>query len=118
MLEAIGKLLRIASVAICALVAVSFLIFAADQTKSASASQQAELRTGPEVAAAGPGAKSHENGFHKAIDDAASTFTSPFAGIVSAAQSEWANQAVKLLLALLVYGFGLGYLARVIRVRT
>ena len=31
--------------------------------------------------------------------------------------SQWAIRGVRLLLALLVYGFGLGYLARVIRVR-
>ena len=54
---------------------------------------------------------------HKKIDEASDYFTSPFAGIVSGSSSEWVVRGVKLLLALLVYGFGLGYLARVIRVR-
>ena len=43
--------------------------------------------------------------------------TSPFSGIVSASSSEWADHGVRLLLALLVYGFGLGFLARALRVR-
>ena len=54
---------------------------------------------------------------HKAIDEASNDFTSPFAGIVSGSSSEWAIHGVKLLLALLVYGFGLGYLRASIRVR-
>jgi hypothetical protein len=36
---------------------------------------------------------------------------------VVSSSSEWTTRSVKLLLALLVYGFGLGYLARVVRVR-
>ncbi len=49
---------------------------------------------------------------HKELDEASNELTSPFEGIVSASESEWASHGVKLLLALLVYGFGLGYLLR------
>ncbi|MHB8532842.1 MAG: hypothetical protein ACYDC2_08980 [Solirubrobacteraceae bacterium] len=117
MIGAIGKLLRFASVGICVLVALSFLIFAVDQAKSASGEQQTALREGTERGSTVPGSKRHKNSFHKAVDEAAETFTSPFSEIVTASQSEWAEQGVKLLLALLVYGFGLGYIARVFRVR-
>jgi hypothetical protein len=117
-LGAIGKLLRLASIVICVLVSLSFLIFAADQTKSASGGQQTALRNGSERGSTVADSKQHKNGFHKAIDEAASTFTSPFADVVSASSSEWGSQMVKLLLALAVYGFGLGYVARLIRVRT
>jgi hypothetical protein len=116
-LAAICKLMRYASIGICVLVAVAFLIFAADQTKSASGGQQAALKSGASGGPAVNASAQRKNGFHKTIDDAASTFTSPFSGIVSASQSEWGDQMVKLLLALLVYGFGLGYAARFIRVR-
>ena len=117
MLPAIYKLLRVASIAICLIVGASFVVFAVDQTKSASSGQQAALKNGTERGSALADSRQHKNGFHKAIDEAASTFTSPFSGIVSASKSEWGDEMVKLLLALLVYGFGLGYLARFIRVR-
>lgn len=116
MLLALGKLLRFASIAICVLVALSFLIFAADKTKTASGGQQAALANGAEHGREAH-TKEKKSGFHKAIDEAASQFTSPFADIVSSASSEWGSQMIKLLLALLVYGFGLGYIARLIRVR-
>ncbi len=54
---------------------------------------------------------------HRTIDEASEELTSPFAGLVSGSSSEWVIRGVKLLLALAVYGFGLSYLARVLRVR-
>ena len=116
MVGAIGKLLRFASIAICLIVAASFLIFAVDQTRSASGGQQSALRSGSEHGSTVSSSKQHKSALRKGVDDAASTFTSPFAGIVSASQSEWGEEMVKLLLALVVYGFGLGYIARFIRV--
>jgi hypothetical protein len=114
-------LLGIASVVICVIVIASFLVFAIDQTKSASGHQQEELAGGPPVTnsskPASTGTRAHEGSVHKAIDEASGKLTSPFSGIVSGSSSEWATRGSKLLLALLVYGFGLGYLARALRVR-
>ncbi len=113
------RLLRIASVSICALVLVSFLVFAVQQTKEGSLHQQQEI-TSPAAAEASNHAKSaapHEGTLHKALTDTSNKLTAPFAGLVSSS-SEWASRGIKLVLALLVYGFGLGYLARVLRVRT
>jgi hypothetical protein len=119
--------MRLASIVICLIVGASFLTFAADQTKSASTEQQEELgslpagsngkptKSGPTESQ--PVAKKHENGFHKALDEASSKLTSPFAGVVSASAGEWATRGFRLVCALLVYGFGLGYLARTLRVR-
>jgi hypothetical protein len=112
MANAVVKLLRIASFVICLIVIASFTIFAVGQTKSASAHQQAEIsETSTKTGA------SHESSLHKRIDEASDQLTSPFAGIVSSSSGEWAVRGVNLLLALVVYGFGLGYLARVLRVR-
>ncbi len=111
--------MRLASLVICLIVIASFAIFAVDQTKGASAHQQQELTVGTR-AATGDSPKSaatHESGLHEAIDEASNQLTSPFSGITSGSSSEWAIHGVNLLLALAVYGFGLGYLARVIRVR-
>ena len=45
------------------------------------------------------------------IDDAASVLTAPFRSLVHS-NSDWARRIGYTLLALIVYGFGLGYLAR------
>lgn len=118
MLPSVVRLLRIASLLICLVVAASFLVFAIDQTKTASGHQQEQ------VAAIGPGAAStpakhgtHESSIHEGLDEASRTLTSPFAGIVSDSNSEWATRGGRLILALLVYGFGLGFIARTLRVR-
>jgi hypothetical protein len=111
----IVRLLRLASFVICLIVIASFVIFAAQQTKSAS-KQQTEAVSG-KSSASPPKTVTHESSLHKDIDEASTELTSPFAGIVSGSSSEWLIRGVKLLLALVVYGFGLSYLARVLRVR-
>ncbi len=100
---------------ICLIVIGSFAVFAVDQTKTASNHQAEEVNGETPSASKGPAKK--ENGLHKALDEASNELTSPFAGIVSNSSSEWLIRGVKLILALLVYGFGLGYIARVLRVR-
>jgi hypothetical protein len=120
----IVRLLRLASVAICLIVIASFGLFAINETKSASGRQQAQLAseapgatTGTRAASgAGTSAPKHESAVHEAIDEASGKLTSPFSGALSSS-SEWAKRSAELLLALLVYGFGLGYLARILRVR-
>ena len=113
--SSVAKLMRLASWIICLIVAASFLIFVVEQTSSASTHQQEELIEHP--SASGAPTVKHESTLHKKIDEASDFFTSPFAGIVSGSNSEWVIHGVKTVLALLVYGFALSYLARVIRVR-
>lgn len=113
MVSTIVKLMRMASLLICLIVILSFGLFVINQTHTASVHQTREL-TG-EVSS--PNAPAHEGTVHKAIDEASERLTSPFAGLVSGTSSEWASRGGKLLLALAIYGFGLGYLARVLRVR-
>jgi hypothetical protein len=121
----VSTLLRLGSRVACAIVLVSFALFAIDQAGSASAQQQNEVNESAPAGTAGAGAKPKstatakkgEGGAREAVDEASSTITSPFAGAVAGVHNEWASRGVRLLLALLVYGFGLGYLARVLRVR-
>jgi hypothetical protein len=117
----IVRLVRIASWVICLIVVASFVIFVVDQSSSASAHQTQEVTGGPSPASGegrGAGSSSaHESGLHKAIDEASDELTSPFAGLVSGSSSEWVVRGVKLLLALVVYGLGVGFLARVVLVR-
>jgi hypothetical protein len=113
----IVKLLRFASIVICAIVIASFAIFALGQTSSASKHQSEEVSGGPSVTTSAGSPKAHESSVHEAIDEASQQLTSPFAGVVSGSSSEWLIRGVKLLLALFVYGFGLSYVARVLHVR-
>ncbi|HEX5224609.1 MAG TPA: hypothetical protein VFW29_05715 [Solirubrobacteraceae bacterium] len=101
----------------CLIVAGSFIVFAADQTKNASGQQQEEIASGNPVTRANVSSTKHENSFHKGLDEASNTLTSPFAGVISGSSSEWLTRGVELLLALVVYGFLVGYLARMLAVR-
>jgi hypothetical protein len=114
--SSIAKLLRWASFVICLIVIASFTIFVVDQTSAASTHQQEALHGGG-VAAGTSSTSKQKSSLHKTIDEASDFFTSPFAGVVSGSNSQWLIHGVKTVLALLVYGFALGYLASVIRVR-
>jgi hypothetical protein len=113
----LAKLLRLASMAACLVVVVSFGIFVIDQTSTASTHQQEEVFGKPASTPSAATSTKSEDGAHRTIDEVANGLTSPFSSITSGSSSEWVIRGVGLLCALIVYGFGLGYLARVIRVR-
>lgn len=121
MLPALAKVMRLASVALCVIVVASFALFAINQTSSASGRQQQYLSSGVPATATrinpvgSPAPR--EGTVRRVLDEVAGEVTSPFSGITSGSNSEWVIRGVGLLLALLVYGFGLGFLARFIRVR-
>jgi hypothetical protein len=122
-LSSVAGLLRVASLVICLIVLGSFAIFVVDQTRGASTHQQ-ELSSGAATTTTSQGipgspktSTPHKGTLRRAIDDASDELTSPFAGVTSGSSGQWAIRGVKLLLALIVYGFCLGFLARVIRVR-
>ena len=133
-----ARSLRLASIAACLIAIASFALFAVNQTSSASAHQQGVLSgevplSSPENTAtaqppsAQPGGSTqprgsaastkHEGSAHRVIDEASNAITSPFAGVTSGWSSQWTIRGVKLLLVLAVYGFGLGFVARMVRAR-
>jgi hypothetical protein len=116
-LSSLAGLMRLASIVICLIVIASFAIFVVDQTNSASTHQQEALGGGPVATNSHKASPTHESTVHKTIDDASNELISPFSGITSGSSSQWAIRSIDLLLALIVYGFGLGFLARVIRVK-
>ncbi|MFZ1154206.1 MAG: hypothetical protein WAN93_04810 [Solirubrobacteraceae bacterium] len=105
------------SIVICLIAIASFLTFALDQTSSASNHQQAEVNA---AAPAGTttttssSSKGHESALHKTIDKAFAKLSSPFSGVTSGSKSQWTIQIVDTLLVLLVYGFGISFLARLL----
>jgi hypothetical protein len=118
-MSSITGLMRLASRVICLIVIAWFVVFVVNQTSSASTHQQNEVteETSPPAGEPSASAAKHESTLHRTLDEAANALTSPFAGIVSGSSSEWTIHIVKTLLALFVYGFGLAFLARFLRVR-
>jgi hypothetical protein len=107
--------LRLVSIAICLIAIAYFFAFAMDQSSDASNHQQAEVHAA-EGGAPSDEAPKKESSVHKDIDKAFSTFASPFSGIVSGSKSQWTIHIVNTLVVLLVYGFGLGFVARLLRI--
>jgi hypothetical protein len=114
MFSLLAMLLRLVSRAACLVVLASFAIFVVHQTSKASTHQQEEVHGAPAAETKSAG---HESGLHKTIDKVAKKLTSPFSGITSGSSSQWVIRGVGTLMALLVYGIGLGFVARVLRVR-
>jgi hypothetical protein len=123
MVPALARLLRLAAIFICVVTTASFALYAINQTSSASKNQQESLATNGVVPAAGtPGAavqtlEPHTKGVRGVIDEVSKTLTSPFEGATANSSSEWVKRGANMGIALLVYGFGLGFVARFVRVR-
>ena len=104
---------------VCSLVvAAGFLMFAIDQTSEASQTSVAQISGSvvattvdpdPEVEAA---REALHGGGRELIDDVNDELLRPFTGITATTSNEWVRRGVPAGLALLVYGFGLGMLAR------
>ncbi len=105
----VHRLLVTVAFVCCGLIFASFALFSRDQLAGASQHQQNEL-----ISAVQPSvAPSHHvpGQPRRFIDGAWRALTSPFRGIVQS-DSEWVMVGLPTILALLVYGVGLGYLAR------
>ena len=112
-------LLRVASRVICLIVILSFALFVVDQTGKASEKQQNEISSGVAQSnnSSSSSAKPKHNAIRKAIDKATAELESPFAGVTSGWSSQWAIEIVRTLIALAIYGFALGFLARFLKVQ-
>jgi hypothetical protein len=116
-------LLRTASIVACALVLTSFALFAIDETRDA-AKQSAAAVAGLEAAGSSDPSTAEERARERAhgraretIDDANDVLVSPFAFVADNSGSSWMRRGAPAVLALLVYGFGLSFLARYARGR-
>jgi hypothetical protein len=107
----ISRVIRLVASACCALVVLSFAMFARDQMAGASAHQQSELVAGASSTPASGTSSKPRAQPRRFIDDAAHTLTSPFSAIVQSS-NPWVKQGLPTVFALIAYGLGLGYLAR------
>jgi hypothetical protein len=109
----ISRFISLCSIACCALVLISFGLFAYDEASGASHNQLAEL-TGQTTAPVGVSRSLDRKQPRRFIDGAFRALTSPVRSLLST-NSLWAVELACTLGALLVYGVGLGFAARYLR---
>lgn len=115
----VSTVLRYLAILTSAFVVVSFGLFTIDETREASATTRVRIadsgsreRDAEALATADAVARRKHSNVRRTIDDVNEQITSPFAGLVSADDNRWVQRGVPALLALLVFGVGLGFLAR------
>lgn len=116
----IERVLTSVAIVLSIVVALGFILFALEDVDRASDSKVGEIFRYQEAAPTAAGEREREKrhgDLREAIDDANDILLAPFAGISDTAGSRWVQRGVPALLGLLVYGFGLGYLARYARGR-
>jgi hypothetical protein len=115
----IERALRFAAVACSLLVIAGWGWFVIDETRAASEQTTAEIAGQQASRTASPdpdqeAAREQVNSrVHEWIDDANDVLLKPFAPLTEDSASKWVRRSVPAVLALIVYGFGLGLLARV-----
>jgi hypothetical protein len=116
-------ILRTASIVASALVLTSFALFALDETRDA-ARESAAAVAGLEATGESDPSASEERArelahgrVRETIDDADDVLVRPFAFAANNSDSSWVRRGAPAVLALLVYGFGLSFLARYARGR-
>jgi hypothetical protein len=122
-MSSLARVLKLASLALCLVVIASFGLFVINRTSDASAHQQQVVNGATSSGVGEPSSPiAPDNGGRKGsarrtIDEISEAVESPFSALTEGSSSEWVIHGVDLGVALLVYGFGLGYIARTIRVR-
>lgn len=112
--------LRVLAIVLSLLVAAGFTLFAIDDFGRASNASRDRIsgNARPDPTPRAEREREARNSqAREFIDDANDVLLQPFAGVVANDRSRWAQRGIPALLGLLVYGFGLGYLARFTRGR-
>ena len=119
-----GSMIRLAAIIISGIVLLGFAFFAVDEMDRGSKHQQQalvnELDGRPdEPISAAPSPKDEaaregaHSSFREAIDDVNDVLLGPFANLVDSSEP-WVIRGVPTVLALLLYGLGLGILANML----
>ena len=119
-----GSLIRMLAIATSGIVLLGFVLFAVDEISHGSKTQQQALdrELGDTTTVTDPVAptpqeervREREHGkVREAVDDVNDVLLRPFADLVDSSNA-WVEHGVPTLLALLVYGLGLGLLANML----
>lgn len=112
------RLLRGFAILASLAVVVGWGLFAIDEARSASDQTTAEVEGRLAARSADPSPEQERarerahSGARELVDDVNDVLLSPFAPLSEKASSRWVRRSVPALIALVVYGFGLGVLAR------
>jgi hypothetical protein len=106
--------LRWTSIVATLLVAAGFAMFAVDQLSHDSRTQVTRIDEAP--AGRVTTTKPHHSPVRRAIDTVDKVLLRPFSGLAHSSNA-WVQHGVPALLAALIYGLGLAYLARYVRIR-
>jgi hypothetical protein len=120
----VGSAIRLVAVVTSLIVLLGFAFFAVDEMDRGSQNQQNalgnELRgdgDDPIPVAPTPAEETQReranSGFRELVDDAGDVLLAPFGSLVES-NNAWVNHGVPTLLALLLYGVGLGLLANML----
>jgi hypothetical protein len=119
-----GSFVRLVAIITSGIVLLGFAFFATDELSRGSQNQQKKLDrevtgalTDPAPIAPTPdqeASRERANGtFHEVVDDANDVLLGPFTDIVES-NDRWVTHGVPAMLALLLYGLGLGMLANML----
>jgi hypothetical protein len=106
-----------AAIVACLFVALGWGLFALDQARGASNESVAGIAGDP-ATFSDPSpdqerAREKQHGkVREFIDDVNDVLLSPFAGLTDSSGSKWVRRSIPALIALLIYGFGGGFIAR------
>jgi hypothetical protein len=119
-----GSFIRLVAIVGSAFVLFGFAYFATDEMSRGSQTQQNELdmqlgsAADPAPVAPSPSQEADRervNGpVREFVEDANDLLLGPFTGLVDASSNRWVTHGVPALLALLLYGVGLGMLANML----
>ena len=111
------SVVRLASWIACLVVLIAFILFATNQAGAAT-NQQLSTLSGPSTVTAAPGAKpsAGSTSLRQKVTNVSDTLTSPFHNVLSTS-SAWGMHVSQLVIALLLYGFGVSFALRAMAMR-
>jgi hypothetical protein len=110
--------IRIVAILASLVLVSSFTVFAIDELNGASAVNEAKLDA--DLSAPASSSDRHQpaqGSVRTALDDANNVLVAPFDGLASTSTNHWVRRGVPALIALLIWGLGLGFLSRYMRGR-
>ena len=117
----LASILRAVSLVASAIVVLSFGLFALDETRAASQRTTAEIAGLRAARNADPDPDQERarervhSSARELVDDADDILLAPFTWAAPDTTDKWARRGVPALVALVVYAFGLSFLARFLR---
>jgi hypothetical protein len=107
----------LASRIVCLIVVAWFIVFAVNQSSGAATHQVNELMSSSQQQQPTKAPAAKEGSLKHTLNQAAKAITSPFSSLTARISSAWLAHGADTLLALLLYGFGVGFAVRLLRVR-